>query len=65
MLILEDQVPGMSNSQEKYVPSNIIVHCDGGDEQVTTIDIYHVTMPGSHKMEVREYLGFFTDFIFS
>ena len=53
VLILEDQVPGISNCQEKYVPSNIIVHSDGGDEHVTSIDIYHVTQPGHAKMEVN------------
>ena len=50
MLILEDHLPGIR--KERYVPSRIIVHSDGGEDRVTTIDISHVTLSGlDGKME--------------
>ncbi|KAL5266116.1 hypothetical protein ACHWQZ_G006686 [Mnemiopsis leidyi] len=49
VLILEDHLPGIR--KEKYVPSMIIVHSDGGEDHVTTIDITHIALPGNSKME--------------
>ncbi|XP_063676778.1 mitogen-activated protein kinase kinase kinase 15-like isoform X4 [Bolinopsis microptera] len=48
VLILEDHLPGIR--KEKYVPSMIIVHTDGDEDGVTTIDITHIALPHA-KME--------------